>query len=276
MTPRLRRVCLLSSSPTVLSITSQEEQRTPTSIFLCAIADSKYANIVTLLQAQVSSFCNSNDDGYLPHHLHLSCIATVIITNAKARMRDLATPHINKAFGMGSDWDTAFGSIYDWDADKIELPYYHVQGYTPRVHRLDQGRNRTDRDQADNGRDCDRDRNHGANRGRHEFDQRHDFGSHDLGPPCPGARGQGGGRAGDAPQGHSLCLDLRRRPFLPGVICTVCIQAMRLQAVTCSRLRFSLTPTRINFQNPRNRKSRRNGLPAGGIKLANPLALPDR
>jgi hypothetical protein len=40
--------------------------RTRTSIFLRAIANSEYADIVTLLQAQVSSYCKHNDDGIFP------------------------------------------------------------------------------------------------------------------------------------------------------------------------------------------------------------------
>jgi hypothetical protein len=91
------------------------DARTRISIFLRAIADSKYADIATLLQAQVSSFRNTNDDGYLPHHLRLSGIATIINTNAKARIRDFATPRVNKALGAGYNWVMPSGSVYDWD-----------------------------------------------------------------------------------------------------------------------------------------------------------------
>ena len=158
------------------------DARTRTSIFLRAIADSEYADIVTLLQAQVNSFRDTGDDGYLPHRLRLSSIATLINANTKTRVRDFVSPRKNKAFGSGYDWDTTSGSGYDWDAvDKEELPYYHVQGYTPRVHCLDQGRVR-----ADAGRDCDRDhdrdRDPGVNRGRREPDMHCDFGSCDRGP----------------------------------------------------------------------------------------------
>ena len=57
-----------------------------------------------------------------------------------------------------------------------ELPYSHVQGYTPRVRRLDQGRDRAEagrdhgrldqgRDKADAGRDHDRYRDRDHDRG---------------------------------------------------------------------------------------------------------------
>jgi len=212
------------------------DARTRTSIFLRAIADSEYADIVTLLQAQVNSFRHiDGDDGYLPHHLRLSGIATLINTNAKARVRDFASPRINRALGSGSDWDMAFGSTYDWDAvDDDELPFCHVQGYTPRVHRLDQGRDRADRVAHH-----DRDRDRGPTRGRREHDQRRDFGSRDRGTPRPGARGQVGGRNGDATQGRSLRPDQRRRPFLPGVICAACKRTGH-EATSCDMLAIAL------------------------------------
>jgi hypothetical protein len=212
------------------------DARTRTSIFLRAIADSEYADIVTLLQAQVNSFRHiDGDDGYLPHHLRLSGIATLINTNAKARVRDFASPRVNRALGSGSDWDMAFGSTYDWDAvDDEELPFCHVQGYTPRVHRLDQGRDRADRDGH-----RDRDRDRGPTRSRREHDQRRDFGSRDRGTPRPGARGPFGGRNGDATQGRSLRPDQRRRPFLPGVICAACKRTGH-EATRCDMLAIAL------------------------------------
>jgi len=77
---------------------------TRTSIFLRAIVDSEYADIVTLLQVQFDSFGSTDgDDGYLPHHLLLSGAVTLINTNAKARVRDFASPRINKALGSSYD-----------------------------------------------------------------------------------------------------------------------------------------------------------------------------
>jgi hypothetical protein len=63
-----------------------------TSIFLRAIADSEYVNIVTLLQAQINAYRNPNNDGYLPHHLRLSGIANLINTNARTCVHDIASP----------------------------------------------------------------------------------------------------------------------------------------------------------------------------------------
>ena len=216
---------------------------TRTSVFLRAIVDSKYADIVTLLQAQVDSFRSADgDDGYLPHHLRLSGIATLINTNAKAHVRDCASPRINRALGSSSAGDSAYDSGQDWDTvDVEELSYSHVQGYTPRVCRLDQGRDRADagrdrgrldqgRDRADAGRDRDRyrdrDQDRGVSRGRREQDPRRDFVTRDRGPPRPGARG---------PQGRALRPDQRRRPFFPGVTCAACKRTGH-EALNCDML----------------------------------------
>ena len=219
-----------------------------TSVFLRAIADSEYADIVTLLLAQVDSFRSTDgDDGYLPHHLRLSGIATLINTNAKARVRDFASPRINRAIGPSSDGASAYSSGQDWDAvDAEELPYYHVQGYTPRACRLDQGRDRADtgrnhgrldqgRDRADTGRDRDRyhDRgqDRGANRGCREQDPRRDFVPRDCGPPRPGARGH---------QECALRPNQRHRPFIPGVICAACKRTGH-EAWNCNMLAIMLS-----------------------------------
>jgi hypothetical protein len=116
---------------------------THTSIFLRAIANSNNVNIVTLLQAQVNAYPNPDDDGYLPHHLWLSGIATLINSNAGARVRDFASPCIHRAISTGDDWDVV---------NEEELPYCYVQGYSPHVLCLEQGRGR-----ADQGHDWDRD-----------------------------------------------------------------------------------------------------------------------
>ena len=108
-----------------------------TTIFLRAISTSDYANIVTLLQTQVDSFCNPNNDGFLPHHLWLNGIATLINKNATARVRDFATPRIHRVDGMDTDRDLF---------DKVEQPFCHVQGYTPRALQLEQGRDKFEQD----------------------------------------------------------------------------------------------------------------------------------
>ncbi len=204
---------------------------TQTSIFLRAIADSEYVDIVMLLQAQVDSFQSTDgDDGYLPHHLRLSGITTPINTNAKASVRDFASPRINKALGSSYDWDSDFSSGQDEDVvEAEELPYCHVQGYTPRVRRLDQGRDRADAG-GDRDRYNDRDQDRGAPRGHCEQDPCHDFVTRDRGPPCPGAQG---------PQGRALRPDQRRRPFLPGVICAACKRTGH-EASNCDMLAITL------------------------------------
>ncbi len=95
-----------------------------TTIFLWAISTSDYANIVTLLQTQVDLFCNPDDGGFLPHHLWVNGIATLINNNAKACIRDFTTPHIHHVDGADTDWDLF---------NEVEQPFCHVQGYTPRA-----------------------------------------------------------------------------------------------------------------------------------------------
>ncbi len=198
---------------------------THTSIFLCAIAFSDYVDIVTLLQAQVNAYHNPDDDGYLPHHLRLSGIATLINFNAKAHVRDFASPHIHRAVSMGDDWDAV---------NEEELPYCHVQGYSPHDLHLEQGRGRADQGHD---RDCDC----GLNKGRHELDQCHGFGLRDRGHSGgqQGTCGLIGGRNGNPPQGHSLCPDQRRQPFLHGVICATC-KCTGHEATSCNTLAIAL------------------------------------
>ena len=111
-----------------------------TSIFLRAISISDYADIVTLLQTQVDMYRDPDNNGYLPQHLQLNGIATLIRNRAKSRVQDIATPRVCRTDGATFNWDTL--------ADNKQ-PYYHVQGFTPPAFRLDQGH-----DQVDN--NCDR------------------------------------------------------------------------------------------------------------------------
>ena len=56
-----------------------------------------------------------------------------------------ATPRINKASGVGYDRDMPTGSVYDWDAvDEEEITTSRV------TSRMPIGRDRTDRNRADN------------------------------------------------------------------------------------------------------------------------------
>jgi hypothetical protein len=91
--------------------------RTRSCIFLRAISQTDYADIVTLLQAHLDSHRDAADDGHVPHHLWLSGLATMIHNNAKARVKDFAAPRIHKLDGMDSVWDLV---------DDDELPFCHV------------------------------------------------------------------------------------------------------------------------------------------------------
>jgi hypothetical protein len=173
-----------------------------TSIFLRAISTSKYANIVTLLQIQFNLYHNPDENGFLPHHLWLNSIATLINNNAKARIRDFATPCIHRVDGADINWDAL---------DEEEHPFCHVQGYTPRALCLEQDRDSRDRDR-------------GSNQGCPRMDRRVSTGLRDPGHTYARTddRGPIGGRGGNAPQGRSLHPDQHRHPFMPDVICTAC------------------------------------------------------
>jgi hypothetical protein len=220
------------------------DARMRTTIFLRAISTSAYANIVTLLQTQVDSYRNPDDDGYLPHHLRLNGIATLINNNAKARVRDLATPRIHRMDGASSGLDL---EADDWDQfDEAEHPYSHVQGYTPRALRLDQGRD-------DKG--SSRDRPRGFYKGRGDpvtpgfpgpRDRRGDKSPSHQGERPPYPRRGDDDRHGDDdrrvhfnPHGRSIRPDRRRRPYLPDVICAACKRRGH-PATSCDMLAIAL------------------------------------
>ena len=157
-----------------------------------------------------------DDNGYLPQHLWLNCIATLINNNAKTRVRDIATPRARHTDGATFDWDTL---------DNNEQPYCHIQGFTPRVLRLDQDRNR-----VDNG--CDRG-------GRRELDRWGSPGFRDHGFCDRDPGGPPGDCRGNAPQGRSIRPDQRRRPYMPNVIGAVCKRRGH-PASSCDMLAISL------------------------------------
>ena len=114
------------------------------------------------------------------------------------------------------------GAYTDLDLyDEVEHPYCHIQGYTPRVLRLEQGR-----DWKAPGRD----RVRGFNRGRRNPVSPGSSGSRDGDLPHfrPGDRNSYGRRGddnrpgNDNPQGRSIHPDRRRWPYLPDVICAAC------------------------------------------------------
>ena len=209
------------------------DARTRSCIFLRAISQTDYADIVTLLQAQLDSHRDATDDGHVPHHLRLSGLATMIHNNAKARVKDFAAPRIHKLDGMDSVWDLV---------DDDELPFCHVQGYEPRVLRLDQGRDRG------RGREFDRretpslrgDRHDGSGLrgGNRDYDRRDNSGFRER-TPGRSRYGDRSNRPSDTVPGRPVRPDQRRRPFLPGVICAACKRTGH-EASSCDMLAIAI------------------------------------
>jgi hypothetical protein len=97
-----------------------------------------------------------------------------------------------------------------WDlVDDDELPFCHIQGYEPRVLRLDQGRDR--------------------GRGR-EFDER---------TPGWSRNGDRSNQPSDTVPGQPVRPDQRRRPFLPGVLCASCKRTGH-EASSCDMLAIAI------------------------------------
>jgi hypothetical protein len=190
--------------------------RTQTNIFLRNIQLSEYADVVTTLQSQVNAYLAADDKGYLPANLCINGIATAIHMNASARVRDVgfASPRVRR---VASDWDPSpFPPVPD-----AKLPLCAVQGYSPRVFRVEQGQDRFsrpyDRDGSTGrgGRGFDRDK---AGRGRRDFDRD---------GRCP------------SPRDWSIRPDLRRRSFVPGVQCDAC-KRIGHAASSCDMLAIAL------------------------------------
>ena len=181
---------------------------------------------MTLLQAQLDSHCSSHDDGYIPHHLRLSGLANLIHNNAKARVSNFAAPRLHKLDGMEPVWNLV---------DKDELPFCHVQGYEPRILRIEQGRDRREHGTSfrDNRRESSttqfgsRNNNHTNNSGFHDQ------------VPFNSRYGNGGKRPSDSATGRPIRPDQRRRPFLPGVICAACKRTGH-EASSCDMLAIAI------------------------------------
>jgi hypothetical protein len=187
--------------------------RTQTNMFLRNIQPSEFADVVTTLQSQVNAYLSDDDDGFLPANLCINGIATAIYMNASARVRDvgMASPRVRRVAG---DWDST--PVFD-----DELPLCGVQGYCPRVYRVEQGQDRFRRPYdregpaGRGGRGFDRDM---AGRGRGDF-------------ACDGRR--------PSPRDRSIRPDLRRCTFLPGVLCAAC-KRLGHEASTCDMLAIAL------------------------------------
>jgi hypothetical protein len=73
--------------------------------FLWAVTPSHYADVVTTLQTSVNAYRNPEDDRYLPDHLCIDGIASMINNNAKHHVRGVGTPRINRVVGSDNGWD---------------------------------------------------------------------------------------------------------------------------------------------------------------------------
>ncbi len=202
--------------------------RTQTNMFLCAITSSEYADVITTVQLHVDVFRHEDDDGFLPTHLCLRGIATMLHLNARARVRDVGHPRIHRIFGNDTFWE--------WSAD--DYPSFHIQGSNPWVFWIER-----DRDTGGRPFDCSagRDRATGGNRA---------FGRNDGHDRDPGAHGYNhcrndrpnnyaGTKPSGPPQGCFARPDQRRRSYLPGVQCEAC-KCIGHEAANCDMLAVAL------------------------------------
>ena len=200
--------------------------RDRTTMFLKAVASSEYADIVTTLQSNVDSYRHIDDEYFLPQHYRVTNIAMLIHNNAKARVRDLGYRRINRVAG----WN----SLPDVLSDD-ELQFCHIQGYEPRVFRMDQGRDQS-RDQTRDrgGRGPDR---RGFDR-RQRFDHRQDTStlSSDRSSHSSTSSSE---RGSAAPRGRFVRPDQRRRSFLPNKQCEAC-KGVGHEAINCDMLALAL------------------------------------
>jgi hypothetical protein len=174
--------------------------RDRTTIFLCAITPSEYADVVTNLQTSVNTYHHPDNDGILPDHLRLDGIATLIHNNAKHRVRDLLSSRVHRVAGMVTTWDAL-------EDDKT--PFCHLQGYSPWINRFNGYRNQGD----------DAHRNRGGADGRYG-----------LCTPRPPP---------DKPQGWFTRPDQCCHAYKPGVQCDAC-KRIGHNAVNCHMLAIAL------------------------------------
>ena len=187
-------------------------------MFLKAIAASEYADIVTTLQSNVDSYRHDDDEYFLPQHFRVTNMAMIIHNNAKARVQDLGHRRINRVAG----WDSMVDVLSD-----DELQFCHLQGYQPRVFRMEQGRDR-------GGRGPDR-------RG---FDRLLGFDHRQDRPSLASDRTSTSStlsseRSSATARGRLARPDQRRRSFLPNVQCEAC-KRIGHEAINCDMLALAL------------------------------------
>ena len=189
-----------------------------TTMFLKAIAASEYADIVTTLQSNVDSYHHDNDEYFLPQHFRITNMAMIIHNNAKAQVQDLGHRRINRVAG----WDSMVDVLSD-----DELQFCHLQGYQPRVFRMEQGRDR-------GGRGPD----------RKGFDRRLGFDHRQDKPSLASDRTSTSStlsseRSSATARGRFARPDQRRRSFLPNVQCEAC-KRIDHEAINCDMLALAL------------------------------------
>ena len=187
-------------------------------MFLKAVASLEYANIVTTLQSNVNSYRHFDNEYFLPQHFRVTNIAMLIQNNAKARVRDLGHHCINRVAG----WDSMADVLSD---DKLQ--FCHIQGYQPRVFRMEQGCNQGGRGPDRRGFDH-----------QQGFDHRQD--SYTLTSNISSNSSTLSSERGSAtPRGQFACPDQRRRTFLPNKQCKAC-KRVGHEAVNCDMLALVL------------------------------------
>ena len=191
--------------------------RDRTNIFLRAVAPSEYADIVTTIMTSVDTYRHPDDDGHLPDQFRLNEIAMLIHTNAKHRIRDIHTPRINRMTGPPILFD---------DNDDFCDPLLAIQGYHPRVNRVDRPS-----DRSPTGLRPQRYGDRYGDRGKGQ----HDGGDRGKGPPVP------------TQQGRYNRPDQRRRPFQQGVQCAAC-KRLGHEAANCDMLAIALFIDRYTKQ----------------------------
>jgi hypothetical protein len=190
------------------------DTRTRTNMFLRAITSSEYADVITTVQSHVDVFRHEDDDSFLPTHLRLRGIANMLHLNAKAWVRDVGLPWINRIFGDDRH--------RDWSGDAC--PSFHIQGSTPRAFWFERDGQDFDGhvgNQIADVRYC-----NPKNRG-------HDHRGNDR------RNDRAGGRPSEPPQGRIARPERRRRPFLHGVQCDAC-KRIGHEAANCNMLAVAL------------------------------------
>jgi hypothetical protein len=144
----------------------------------------------------------------------------LICNHTKAWVRDLGHCCINRVAG----WD----SMSDVLADD-ELQFCHIQGYQPRVLRMEQGR---DRGPGGRGQD------------RQGFDQRQGFDHQQDRSTLSSNRSSTSStlsskRGSSTPRGRFAQLDQHRRSFLPDKQCDAC-KRIDHEAINCNMLALAL------------------------------------